>query len=263
MYNGFTRGFDDELNDVFLQFKNEGVTDLILDFRYNPGGSVSTALALGSMVTGQFKGEVFNREQWNPKIQAELEQSHPEWLVNKFSDKLSNGRSINSLNLNKVHIIVTGSSASASELIINALEPYIDVTLVGSQTSGKYTASITLYDSPNFNRENANPDHLYAMQPIVLESVNSLGDNDKDGYEPDIERFESLSDLGVLGARNEALLNIAINDIIGAAAKFEEFKPEGFELFADSKKFMPMADNMYVDKPEGRKALGSSRQQDK
>ncbi len=263
LYNGFTRGFDDELNDVFLQFKNEGVTDLILDFRYNPGGSVSTAVALASMVTGQFKGEIFSKEQWNPKIQAELEQSQPDWLVNKFSDKLTNGRSINSLNLNRVHIIVTGSSASASELIISGLEPYIDVTLIGSQTSGKYTASITLYDSANFGREGANPNHLYAMQPIVLESVNSLGNNDKNGYEPDIERFESLSNLGVLGARNEALLNLAINDIVGAAAKFEEFKPEDFVMFTDSKKFTPLADNMYVDKPEMRRALGNSRQQNK
>ena len=90
MYNGFTRGFDDELNEAFLQFKNEGVTDLVLDFRYNPGGSVSTAVALGSMVTGQFEGQVYSKEQWNSKIQAELERTRPEWLVNNFSDELSN-----------------------------------------------------------------------------------------------------------------------------------------------------------------------------
>jgi C-terminal processing protease CtpA/Prc len=263
LYNGFTRGFDDELNAAFLQFKNEGVSDLILDFRYNPGGSVSTAVALGSMITGQFEGEVFNREQWNPKIQAELEQSQPDWLVNKFSDELPNGASINSLNMNSVHIIVTGNSASASELIISALLPYIDITLIGSQTSGKYTASITLYDSPSFGREGANPDHLYAMQPIVLESVNSLGNNDINGYEPDIERFEDITDLGILGARNEALLNIAINDIVGGAAKFEDFKFPEFETVSNSKLFTPTADNMYVDKPEVRETLSSIRQQNK
>jgi C-terminal processing protease CtpA/Prc len=263
LYNGFTRGFDDELNAAFLQFKNEGVTDLILDFRYNPGGSVSTAVAMGSMITGQFEGQVFNREQWNPKIQAELEQSQPDWLVNKFSDELPSGESINSLNMNSVHIIVTGNSASASELIISALQPYIDITLVGSQTSGKYTASITLYDSPNFGREGANPDHLYAMQPIVLESVNSLGNNDTNGYEPDIERFEDITDLGILGARNEALLNIAINDIVGGATKFEEFKFPEFEPISNSKLFTPTADNMYVDKPEVRETLSSIRQQNK
>lgn len=263
LYNGFTRGFDNELNDAFLQLKNEGVTDLILDFRYNPGGSVSTAVAMGSMITGQFDGEVFNREQWNPKIQAELEQSQPDWLVNKFSDRLPSGESINSLNMNSVHIIVTGSSASASELIISALQPYIDITLIGSQTSGKYTASITLYDSPNFGREGANPDHLYAMQPIVLESVNSLGNNDTNGYEPDIERFEDLADLGVLGARNEALLNLAISDIVGGAAKFEGFKLPEFETFSNSKLFTPAGDNMFVDKPEVRQTLSSIRKRNK
>ena len=75
--------------------------------------------------------------------------------------------------------------------------------------------------------------------------------------------IESLSNLGVLGARNEALLNLAINDIVGGAAKFEEFKPEDFVRFTDSKKFTPMSDNMYVDKPEIRKALSTSRQQNK
>lgn len=249
LYNGFTRGFDDELNDAFLQLKNEGITDLVLDFRYNPGGSVSTAVAMGSMITGQFEGEVFNREQWNPKIQAELEQSRPEWLVNNFSDRLRNGNSINSLNLNRVHIIVTGSSASASELIISALQPYIDVTLVGSQTSGKYTASITLYDSEDFGRDDANPNHLYAMQPIVLESVNSLGDNDKDGYEPDIAVFEDLSNLGVLGDRNETLLSAAIDDIVGVVAKGERFKLQEFDMISHSKLFTPVSDNMFVDKP--------------
>ena len=261
LYNGFTRGFDSELNDAFLQFKNEGITDLILDFRYNPGGSVSTAVALGSMVTGQFTGEVFSKEQWNPRIQAELEQSRPDWLVNNFPDRLGNGENINSLNLNKVHIIVTGSSASASELIISGLQPYIDVTLIGSQTSGKYTASITLYDSENFGRDDANPNHLYAMQPIVLESVNSLDQNDKDGYEPDIEVFEDLSNMGILGDPNETLLSFALNDIVGGAAKFEGWKYPEFETFTHSKLFTPAADNMFVDKPEVRKAFSSSGEQ--
>ncbi|MCK5638238.1 MAG: hypothetical protein KAH67_05965, partial [Flavobacteriaceae bacterium] len=50
MYNSFTANFDDKLNEAFLFFKNENITDLILDFRYNPGGRVSTAGSLSSMV---------------------------------------------------------------------------------------------------------------------------------------------------------------------------------------------------------------------
>ena len=51
MYNGFVGEFDSELNNAFGTFKTENIDHLILDLRYNPGGSVRTATALGSMIT--------------------------------------------------------------------------------------------------------------------------------------------------------------------------------------------------------------------
>src|SRR5690606_31403685 len=58
MYNRFTASYDEQLNDTFGQFKADGVTDLVLDLRYNPGGSVSSAIKLASMITGQFTGQL-------------------------------------------------------------------------------------------------------------------------------------------------------------------------------------------------------------
>ena len=81
-----------------------------------------------------------------------------------FRSTLSEGNSINSVGLDKVYVIATGSSASASEMIINSLKSYIDVVQIGTETVGKSQASITLYDSPNFQRQGANPGHLYALQ---------------------------------------------------------------------------------------------------
>lgn len=124
MYNSFTRNYDVELNNAFGEFQAEGVTDLVLDLRYNGGGSVETATDLASMITGQFNGELFYQEFWNEDRQEERAEN------GLFDNKISNGSSTNSLNLNKVYILTTKRSASASELVLNGLDPYINLSLI-------------------------------------------------------------------------------------------------------------------------------------
>jgi len=258
MYNSFTSNFDQQLNDAFGQLKSEGVTDLVLDFRYNGGGSITTSTYLASMITGQFTGQLFIKERWNAKYQAAFEARHPDWLIDNFPNEIikkdSNGKvilqeSINSLNLSKVYVLVSDKTASASELIINGLNPYIDVKLVGTKTVGKYVGSVTLYDSSDFGRDGANSNHKYAMQPIVLEEVNKLGKNDKDGFDPHIIYEEDLVNLGVLGEINEPLLSKAISDITGGISKEVSKKQTSlqFEIHADSRAFSPLYNEMYVD----------------
>jgi len=216
-YNQFVANYDEQLNDAFLQLKTENITDLVLDLRYNGGGSVQTAVNLSSMITGQFNNELFAKEKWNSKWQSYLEAEHPEYLINNFTNTLNNGESINNLNLNEITVIVTGSSASASELVINGLIPYINVNLVGTTTHGKYVGSVTLYDSDSYTRDDStlNQDHHYAMQPIVLEMVNKLGENEKNGFTPENYLAENFADLGQLGNPNEPLFEMAINKILG------------------------------------------------
>ncbi|MDP2061232.1 MAG: S41 family peptidase, partial [Flavobacteriaceae bacterium] len=108
MYNGFTSNFDVQLNDVFGTFKTAGITDLVLDLRYNPGGSVATARNLGSMITGQFTGQVFSKQIWNNKIQQIITQDNPAALNDNFVNSF-NGNTVNSLNLTRVYVITTGS----------------------------------------------------------------------------------------------------------------------------------------------------------
>lgn len=250
MYNGFTRAFDNELNDAFATLKNEGVTDLVLDLRYNPGGSVRTATYLSSMITGQFTGELFTQEKWNDKWQNYFEGSDPSRLINNFVNQIVDGGAINSLNLSDVVILTTGGSASASELVINGLNPYINVTTIGTKTEGKYVASITLYDSVNYNRDDANPNHTWAMQPIVLEEQNKLGENDQDGFDPTIEFPENRGNLGVLGELNEPLLERAITFITTGSRMSSENSNRGLnnKELTNSKKHTLMGSNMYVDK---------------
>ncbi len=250
MYNGFTSAFDNELNNAFATLKNEGVTDLVLDLRYNPGGSVRTATYLSSMVTGQFTGELFTQEIWNDKWQNYFEQNDPSRLINNFVDQIAGGSTINSLNLSEVVILTTGGSASASELVINGLNPYINVTTIGTKTEGKYVASVTLYDSDDYGRDGANPNHTWAMQPIVLEEQNKLGENDKDGFDPNILFPEDRSNLGVLGEVTEPLLERAITFITTGLKRSPTNTSKGFDAIelTNSKKHTLVGYNMYVDK---------------
>src|SRR5690606_40885765 len=108
------------------------------------------------------------------------------------------------------------STASASELVINGLEPYIDIIQVGTITTGRNVGSITLYDSPNFRKENLNPNHRYAMQPITFRVVNSVGFGEyHTGLVPDVELADNMGNILPLGDENELLLNATINHIIG------------------------------------------------
>ena len=88
MYNAFYGDFDVKLNDAFGELKTAGVTDLVLDLRYNGGGSILTATRLASMITGQFTGKVFAKQQWNSKINSFLETNRPDQLYNYFTDKI-------------------------------------------------------------------------------------------------------------------------------------------------------------------------------
>lgn len=247
MYNGFTSDFDSQLNAAFANFLGNNVQHLVVDLRYNPGGSVNSSILLSSMITGQFNGEIYSTEQWNSQLQTSFSEQNPESLINRFTNN-DDGNPISSLNLNTVYILTTGSSASASELVINCLNPYIDVIQIGTTTTGKYQASVTLYDSANFGREGANPNHTYAMQPLVLKSLNAVGFTDyDDGLDPDITLEEDISNLGVLGNVNEPLLEAALNDIMGAGrSNINQIEP--VELLGDSNDFVPFGKEMYVDK---------------
>lgn len=250
-YNSFDADFDEELNSAFNTFKGAGVTELVLDLRYNGGGSVRTATDLAAMITGQFANQVFMIEQWNEKYQKYFEENEPESLKNKFNTQLRTGTGINSLNLNRVFVLTTSESASASELIINGLNPYIDVVHIGDVTTGKFQASVALYDSPDFSKEsnNLNTGHFYAMQPLVLKSANKNNVSDfVNGLNPDYELLEDVTNLGVLGDPTEPLLALALDIIQGNRTSIPDVK--AYPKVADSKMFDVDYQKMYIDNKE-------------
>jgi carboxyl-terminal processing protease len=252
MYNGFYSNFDTKLNDAFGTLKSQGITDLVLDLRYNGGGSVQTAARLASMITGGFTGQVFAKQQWNAKIESYFAANDPESLKNYFVDKIGT-TPINSLNMPKVYILTSKSTASASELVINGLKPFISVIQIGDVTVGKNVGSVTLYDSPTFGKDKRNPNHRYAMQPLTLKIVNKDGFGDyQSGLTPTFSKPETVSNLGVLGNPSEPLLSLAIGKITGTAKIQKSTPQDNFEFFSDSKSGSRIQKEMYLEKaPEG------------
>ena len=249
---------ESELNAAFAELKSQGVTDLVVDLRYNGGGYSAVSTSLASMITGQFNGEVIVKQNWNNEIQAYYEQECLECIVEVFRNQTSgyfSDEAINSLNLNSVHFIVTGRTASASETLIKGLMPYIDVKVIGAKTYGKDRGGFTLYDSEDFRIEGANPDHTYALYPIMYTNSNSLDEGWSQGIEADVFIEEDLGNMGVIGSRNEPLLSAAIDDIVGVSAKPAAVKAFEYELIGDSRMDRVMPTDIIDAKPQIREAM--------
>lgn len=240
MYNAFTSDFDDQLNAVFADFKAQGITDLILDERYNGGGSIETANDLSSMITGQFTGELFITEVFNENFEPKKRF---------FNTQTKSGATINNLNLSRVYILTTSSTASASELVISALMPYIDVVQIGDFTTGKFQGSTVVYDSPDFSKQNVNLGHRYAMLPLILKSVNADGFTDyADGIEPDIFFTENYTNYGVLGEPDEPLLATALAQIVPSPKPSPEPRQnENYNQIGESGMNSPIYRRMLTD----------------
>ena len=234
-YAQYIGNYNTRLDDAFGFFMDEGITDLVVDLRYNPGGGVDAARHFCSAIAPV---NVVNEEkvlitfQWNDKLQRELER-----LNNVENLRILFKRSVpTKLGLNKVYFLTGRGTASASELSITGLKPYMNVVTIGGTTYGKYTASNTFkpkdfYDNPEDYKDFAN----WAIQPIIARFANSVGVTDfKDGFAPDIPVVDDLVSGIPLGHKEEPLLKAAIEEITGTqvVAMKKALKPiPGFEIF--------------------------------
>ena len=162
VFQEFTQPSIEEFTEVFDYFSTSGVTEMILDLRYNPGGITSVATLLANLITGvNTDGDVFIKYIYNDKKSDENNSS----LFEEQS---------NSLNLNRVIILTTGGTASASEALINGLEPHIDVVTIGETTYGKPVGMRV------FQYED------YVFLPITFRIANSKNESDYyNGIQPD------------------------------------------------------------------------------
>lgn len=184
-----------EFQRIFNRFASQGITDLIVDLRYNGGGYVTVQEKLANyLVLNAGNGGTMMKQQYNDKYTQ--------------YNETTNFKKAGSLNLNRIFFIVSNNTASASELLINNLKPYVDVKLVGpSKTYGKPVGY--------FNIPVGNDWYIF---PVSFRTINKNGEGSYfNGMALDAQAADGLDkDWGDL---NESLLATAVRYITTGSAR--------------------------------------------
>ena len=185
-FRNFVQPSFQALDIAFAEFRQQGVRDIVLDLRYNGGGLVSVATHLASLIGGtQTARQTFLQYRFNS-------------MLTVFNQNVPFTNPVESIDAPRVVIIGSRATASASELIINGLRPFVDVSLVGRRTFGKPVGQIPF----DFCDK--------VLLPVSFDTVNALGEGEYyDGLEPDCPMRDGLGHS--LGNPKEARLNEALH----------------------------------------------------
>ncbi len=182
-----------EFDSVFGQFAAAGVTDVIVDLRYNGGGLVSTAELLADYLGGAVaQNLVFSETQFNADRAAENNRT-------EFFELRGN-----SLNLSRLVVVATSGTASASELVTNGMEPHVETVIVGADTFGKPVGQVGLEFCEKI------------LRPTSFQTVNADGFGDYfDGLPADCAAADDLNI--AVGADNDPNVEAALTYLSSGA----------------------------------------------
>ncbi|WP_278552577.1 S41 family peptidase [Elizabethkingia bruuniana] len=232
----FQDGVASSLVKPFQEFKGQNIRHLILDLRYNGGGSVSSAAALCALITDKLKSGtpfiIYKGNKNGGTVSHSIDQAFANGNQNISFDALKTS----ALSLSEVYIITSANTASAAEVVINNLKPYIKVTQIGDKTLGKDMAAFTLSDTET-------PENKWVIYPMVYKIFNILDSgNYTSGIEPALiaDEYAQLP-LQPLGSKDETLLASALLVITGQASsnlktKSHNTKNMVFRILAESEK---------------------------
>jgi carboxyl-terminal processing protease len=187
VFESFIAPSEDELATAFEYFKANGVTDLILDLRYNSGGYLYIAQELASYIAGNtYNGTDFIKMIYNSKHQ-ESNSTFP--FISTPSP----------LALTKLVVITTRETASASECVMNGLKPFTTIVSIGDTTNGKPVGM----NGGDIGRK-------YFIAPVTFKSVNRNNEGDFfEGFAPDALVSDDITH--DFDDRQELCLKSAIN----------------------------------------------------
>ena len=255
-FTSFTLDACEALVDVFRGLTEAGIDEMVLDLRYNGGGYVTTEELLASMLAPKAvvaAGEVLSTEVYNAFLTKEW-GNEPTCFRTSFEISSGGTKKILSTeganpDLKRLYVIVSGSSASASESLVCVLRPYMDVILIGRQTYGKYCAG-ALIGAENWY-ESVKDDLDDGMYEKALPYVDNWGiyvmyaryadcNGDTlsmpDGIVPDVEGQDNPMDGKALGDPSESLLSIALDLMDGQAPSQTRAggRPSGLEFLPEA-----------------------------
>ncbi|MBF0146870.1 MAG: PDZ domain-containing protein [Magnetococcales bacterium] len=186
-FDAFTNAAYPSMLDAFNDFKTSGVTEMVLDLRYNSGGLVDIAAYLSSLMRDASDKDTFAILSYNNRHTSS-------------NQTLNYTRMSSDLNLSRIFVITTSATCSASEMVIQGLKPFITVVTVGSTTCGKPVGmDLVPFDD-------------LVLAAITFRITNVNGETDYfDGLSPSCAATDDLSH--DLGDTNESSLAAALSFI--------------------------------------------------
>lgn len=238
-----------KLVEISKQFKAEGVTELILDLRYNGGGYVVTETAMASMYAPESEVKakaLYQTEIWN-QLYTEYFQKQGEDLNTYFSTSFkirdANNNTITvstegaNIGLDKIYALIGPGTASASESLLIGLMPFMEIETLGSNSHGKYCTGMVLAPSDIYDKVPKEIDN-WGFYIMVNRYADRNGNNPcmPDGLVPDIKVDDDLFDGYQLGDEHETMLRAALT-----RAGKTDFAPETRSL-----RFLPTCEMRHI-----------------
>lgn len=194
LYNSFETADEDLLKAAFNEAAAQSPTDIILDLRYNPGGYVSTAQLLSTILAPQgTMGQTWMNMIFNDKTE-------PQTQAYTFDSGLLQG--VSNLSYDRLYVITTNNTASAAEIIVNTLRPYLGDRLlqVGASTFGKNVAQ-SLFTDETY------PQLEFWLTTAYVSNSEGFYEYYDNGLQPDYEAEEDLTaTLGEFGTEQDSLM---------------------------------------------------------